>query len=234
MDEVTTTEPQPISEGEPSSQPTAPTEQPAEAAAENTQPTQTGDVDPVDGNAEADDTAAWLKNKGIDPSDPDAIKKAAELARNTEREFHKSRQEASAKLKDVAVDTVATGNPADDTLYRLQIRDSVRDFKDSLRDEGLSRAEIEQIDTKMAEVLVAKPYLAGDLDTAYALVKVEQSKDVIAAAEARGREAAKAEIARTSTATTLHGNASSAVKTDKSFSDLSIQEMEAKLGFVRR
>lgn len=67
-------------------QPTGEAQQPA---AQPTEPTQGQPV------AQADETAAWLQSKGIDPTDPASVQKIAEMARNSEKQMTKATQEAS-------------------------------------------------------------------------------------------------------------------------------------------
>lgn len=49
--------------------------------------------------AQADDTAAWLVTKGIDPSDPEAMQKLAKMAQNSEKLMSKATNEASELRK---------------------------------------------------------------------------------------------------------------------------------------
>lgn len=45
--------------------------------------------------AQADDTAAWLQSKGVDPNDPEAFQKIAQMAYHSEKQMTKATQEAS-------------------------------------------------------------------------------------------------------------------------------------------
>lgn len=49
--------------------------------------------------AQADDTAAWLQSKGVDPNDPEAFQKVAKMAYNSEKQMTKATQEASELKK---------------------------------------------------------------------------------------------------------------------------------------
>lgn len=49
--------------------------------------------------AQADDTAAWLQSKGIDPSSPEALQKLTQMAYNSEKQMTKATQEASELRK---------------------------------------------------------------------------------------------------------------------------------------
>jgi hypothetical protein len=218
MDEETT----PVVADEQSSVPATPSA--AESTGE-TQPTPQGADESV-AVTETDDDVEWLKKKGVDPTDPEALKKAAKIARDNQREFHQSRQ---TQLKDQAVANAQDEyiDPVMIQLQQMQVRMNVSDFY-------ASHPEAKELDGELAEVVKARPYLAQDLDAAYALVKAGKTDAEIKAAEARGRERAKAELAKSSTAGTPTSNASGAAPESKNFSDLSIKEMEAKLGFVRR
>lgn len=49
--------------------------------------------------AQADDTAAWLQSKGVDPNDPEAFQKVAQMAYHSEKQMTKATQEASELKK---------------------------------------------------------------------------------------------------------------------------------------
>lgn len=70
------------------------TAQPVEGA----QPTAAQPQEPVSQSqppAQADDTAAWLQSKGVDPNDPEAFQKVAQMAYHSEKQMTKATQEAS-------------------------------------------------------------------------------------------------------------------------------------------
>lgn len=70
------------------------TTQPVEGA----QPTAAQPTEPVSQSqppAQADDTAAWLQSKGVDPNDPEAFQKVAQMAYHSEKQMTKATQEAS-------------------------------------------------------------------------------------------------------------------------------------------
>lgn len=176
------------------------TEQTAEASAEDTQP----DPQVDESEAEKADTAAkheWLRNKGIDPSDPEALDKVEQKWREAEKGFHTQRQEAKSKLKDEAVIAVTGDDDVRSALAQVQVQLAVNDFYSA-------HPDARELDGRMAEIVQAKPYLAGDLEAVYALANADSLKDRLAAAEARGREAAKLEIAKSSAAASPKGNAS--------------------------
>jgi hypothetical protein len=74
------------------------TAQPVEGA----QPTAAQPTEPVSQSqppAQADDTAAWLQSKGVDPNDPEAFQKVAQMAYHSEKQMTKATQEASELKK---------------------------------------------------------------------------------------------------------------------------------------
>lgn len=188
MDETTTTE---IVEAEQSQAPA-----PAEAQETQTQAEQ---------QESTDDKAEWLRNKGIDPSDPDAIHKAAEAWRKAEQEFHKSRQQ-KGELQNEA-ETAARDLAGEDAVLArmnvLEMRQTVRDFFDNPNYPGAS-----ELEPQMAEIVRARPYLAQDLEAVYALAKQSKHEADVEAAKEAGRQEAKAQIAKASVAGTPRGNAS--------------------------
>lgn len=177
----------------------------AESTTENAaegQETQT-QTDPQKGAAEStDDNVDWLKNKGIDPSDPEALSKAAAMYRNAEKQMHEATQGAADKLRDAATEATTTGDEVTDRVSRLETELQVTRFYQK-------HPDAEQLDTELAELVQKKPWLAQDLEDAYTIVKAGKSDAALKAAEAKGREQAKQEIAKASTAGTPTGNASS-------------------------
>lgn len=149
------------------------------------------------------DHADWLRNKGIDPSDPDAVNKAAEAWRTAEQEFHKGRQTKSelGEQTEAATRDLAGDDPVLARMSVLENRQIVRDFYDT-------NPGAKDMDAEMAEIVKAKPYLAQDLDAVYALATKAKHDTELAQAREAGRNEAKAQIAKASIAGTPHGNAS--------------------------
>jgi hypothetical protein len=200
MDDTTTTDSQSAEASEETSQLEQAIDTTAEVAADETQTDTGSDSVPQ----ETDEDLAWLKNKGLDPTDPEFAKKAAQLARNTEREFHKTRQDAKSQLQEAATNSYTEDEYADPTAQRLQVvetRLAVQDFY-------TANPDAKDMDADMAKIVQAKPYLAGDLEAVYAIAKAGKYEADLKAAETKGRNAAKAEIARTSGAALPTGNAS--------------------------
>lgn len=55
--------------------------------------------------AQADDTAAWLASKGVDPTDPEAFQKIAQMAYNSEKQMTRATMEASELRKSLTQPT---------------------------------------------------------------------------------------------------------------------------------
>lgn len=183
----------------------------AEAPADETQPDPSGKDEPVEADAEAEPEAGtdehieWLKSKGIDPSDPQAMSKVASMYREAERAMHSARQEAKNHVSDASSEA-ANG----DDFLALKNKVTAMEFYQNHKG-------ADKYDEQIAQVIRERPTYKSDgsidIEAAYDMVRSQNLDAEIAAAEKRGREAAKAEIARSSTAATPKGNASSPVST---------------------
>lgn len=109
--------------------------------------------------AQADaEYAAWLATKSIDPNDPEAFGKVAQMAYNSEKLMTKATQEASELKKSMQTAPVDNGSGVDPTMQEF-ITDYKRDkminsFKES-------HTDWKQHEPKMAELLtqpVSTPY----------------------------------------------------------------------------
>lgn len=79
-----------------------PEEQHAEAVTTTEgEPTQTNTVseETTEQPTEADAVVTWMQKKGIDPTDPEALSKLANMAQNAEKQMHKATVDASALKK---------------------------------------------------------------------------------------------------------------------------------------
>lgn len=131
-----------------------------------------------------DDNSEWLKKKGIDPSDPDAINKLAKSAREAERAMHQKAQKASeleksmTTMSDESAEQVAeaTGQDPDviKRLQRMEVKDSIREFWDSNPDARNYEAKMAEIATTMG--LYGTP--ESILKAAYAQAKLGDSDGV--------------------------------------------------------
>lgn len=128
-----------------------------------------------------DDTSDWLKKKGIDPSDPEAITKLAKSAREAERAMHAKAQKASELEKTIESQSdeyaeqtaLQTGQDPEllKRVQRVEVQSAVRDF-------FTENPEAREIETEMIAELQKRPYLAGDLDALYKVVKASDLDSV--------------------------------------------------------
>jgi hypothetical protein len=183
----------------------------------------------------------YAKSQGLELDSPSAIK-AAQIAMKNQSEATRNYQRTSELEKTVTgvsdqyaeAEAAQTGQDPEllKTVRGLQIENAVNKFWNTplangdLPDKGLEQAMIAEVQ--------AKPYLAGDFESLYAtaLFKSGSAENVKSQAKRETLEA----LAHTQTAAVPRGNAtnSSMTPAEKPFKDLSITEMEQKLGFVRR
>lgn len=196
MEDTTTTDSLSTDSSEDTSQLEQAVDNAAEVATDETQ------TDPTESDSAPQETEddAWLRNKGVDPSDSKAV---AEAWRKAEQGFHQTRQEAKSQLQTAAASSYEEDEYADPMAQRLQVvetRLAVQDFYSS-------HPDAKDLDADMAKIVQAKPYLAQDLDAVYAIAKSGKYEADLKAAENKGRTAAKAEIGRASGAALPRGNA---------------------------
>lgn len=233
MDEETTT-PEPVETGAEIAQPvetesTAAVETPTESTEEQTS-------EPAEGASDEDaELSAWASKKGLE-LDSDNTRKAAKMAREAEKDFHAKRQQSSELEKaaaaisdeDAASTAQATGQDAAllQRVQRVEIRENVRDF--------WNQPDIDKAyEPAMIELLKTKPYLAGDLESLYATAVMKSGG--VAAVKSQGGRDALTKLAQNQQAAVPRGNATSAGQPQKKeFKDLSLAEMEKKLGTFRR
>lgn len=111
-------------------------------------------------------------------------------------------------------------------LQRIEIKDSVREFYDSNPDARKHEAD-------MIKELQNKPHLAGDLESLYATVVFK--KGGLDSVKTQTKQDTLRSLAQKQQAAVPKGNATqSGTPNKKPFSELSIKEMEAQLGFARR
>jgi hypothetical protein len=129
----------------------------------------------------SDDTSEWLKKKGIDVNDPEAITKLAKSAREAERAMHAKAQKASelektieSKADEYAEQTALETGQDPELLKRVQrveVQSTVRDF-------FAENPEAKESEQAMIAELQQRPYLAGDLDALYKVVKASDLESV--------------------------------------------------------
>lgn len=122
---------------------------------------------------QADDVTEWAKKKGLPLDDP---VKLANMVRESERKMHealgKSRELETAATQAQTLDY--TGDPNFDqyaaTVNQLLVKETVRDFFQE-------NPEAREYESKMAEIVLDRPHLQGDLDALYALARTDPSRE---------------------------------------------------------
>lgn len=197
---------------------------------------------PADSAPQVDDKLQkYAQSQGLELDSPSAIK-AATIAMKSQSEATRNYQRASELEKTVTgvsdqyaeAEARQTGQDPEllKTVRGLQVENAVNKFWNTplpngqLPDKGLEQAMIKEVQ--------AKPYLAGDFESLYATAVFKSSSTDNVRSQAK-RETLE-ELAHTQTAAVPRGNAtnSSVTPGEKDFKDLSIAEMEKKLGFVNR
>lgn len=237
MEEKTTTE-APVETG---AQEALPVE--AEQATAET-PVESEQKQELESGAEAlpekdDQLQKFAQSHGLELDSPSAIK-AAKMAMDNQAEYQRNRQKASelekslsTKSDEVAEQVAETTGQDPELLKRLQrveVKEAVRDFWGTTIGETLPDKSLEP---KMIEILGQKPHLAGDLEALYAEAVLKSGN--LNAVKSQGKREALESLAHKQQAAVPTGNATNpGIPKAKPFGELSIAEMEAKLGFVRR
>lgn len=127
----------------------------------------------TEAQAPVDDVQEWAAKKGLPLNDP---VKLAQMYRDAEKKMHEATEKAR-ELETVTAQVSSidyTGDPNIDnlteTVNALLVQNSVRDFFNS-------NPEAREYESKMAEIVMARPHLKGDLDALYALAKNDPSRD---------------------------------------------------------
>lgn len=185
-----------------------------------------------------DKLQSFAKGQGIDDISElsDREMKLLKVARDNQAEYQRNRQKASEleKAATVASDSYAETEAAKtgqdpEVLRRLQsmeIKGVVREFYDN-------NPEARQYDALMGEIATERPYLAGDLEALYATAVVKSGG--VAAVKSQGKREALESLAHKQQAAVPTGNATtSGTPKAKPFAELSIAEMEKRLGSIQR
>lgn len=183
----------------------------ATETAEAVTTTETPQEQEVTQEPSTDDNSAsnWLKNKGIDPTSPDAVEKVAEMARNAEKAMHAKATKASelekslTKTDEEAVSAYEIENNTQisetDKLVRgLVIKEQVRDF-------FTNKPEAKAYEAKMIEILGSKPHLAGDLESLYAVATIQSGS--LDAVKTQAKQETLESLAQKQQAAVPRGNA---------------------------
>lgn len=195
----------------------------------------------AEGEPQVDDKLQkYATSQGLDLDNPNAIK-AARLAMENQSKVTKNYQKASELEKaagavsdeDAKARAEATGQDPEllSRLQRVEVKESVRDFWNTPNEKG-ERPDM-SFESSMVKLLETKPYLAGDLESLYATAVMKSGG--VAAVKSQGKREALESLAHKQQAAVPAGSATtSATPKAKPFAELSIAEMEKKLGVVRQ
>lgn len=208
-----------------------PSEAPQDVESEETQ---------ADAPQADDKLQKYAQSNGIELDSPGAIK-AAQIAMKAQSAATRNHQRASELEKTVttASDEYAEAEAAQTgqdpellkTVRGLQVKDAVRTFWDTPLTNGTTPDRA--MEQSMIAELQAKPYLAGDLESLYATAVFKSGGTDV---KSQVQKETLQNLAHKQTAAVPRGNATNPGTTpkEKPFADLSIAEMEAKLGKVQR
>lgn len=246
MAEETTTE---ATEEVQAAQPQPDTEEQAEAVEQTTeetqetedssQPEETQEESPAEDTSDADKLRKWAEAKGLTLDSDNAVK-AAQMAREAEKAMHQKAQKASeleksTKIAEEQVPEDATEQQKDNIRARnLELRMDIRDWKDANPDKVGDEAKmVEVLGDPTKKALLQEGYLS--IDDVWKLAAGGDTTRT-ETAEQNGKTKALKSLAQKQQAAVPTGNAttSETKSKEKPFEELSVKEMEAKLGFARR
>lgn len=179
----------------------------------------------------------FAQSHGLELDSPSAIK-AAKMAMDNQAEFQRNRQKATelektmSTMSDESAQQVAEATGQDPEvlkrLQRMEVKDSIRDFWDQ-------NPEARKYEKEMAKIATESGlYGSADaiLKAAYAIAVANNQ----GAVKSQGKREALESLAHKQQAAVPTGSATNPGVTpkEKAFEELSIAEMEAKLGFARR
>lgn len=208
-------------------------EQPAEVTEES----QETEVTEETKEPSQDDNSEWLKSKGIDPTDPEAINKLAKSAREAEKAMHQKSQKASelektmGEMSDSSAEQVAEATGQDPEvlkrLQRIEVREAKRDFFSQNPDAAKYEKEMAKIATESG--LYGTP--DAIMKAAYAMAKTNDPTQ-----KSQVREETLKGLAQKQQSAVPRGNAvtTGAAPQEKPVSEMSIKEIEAKYGFAKQ
>lgn len=186
---------------------------------ESSQTSDTEDAGPDEAQAEADksedeDIKEWAAKKNLPLDDP---VKMAKIIRDSEKEIGRKGQQ-TGQLKE-AVDTANVSAGADD-MASLQNQVAALSFY-------VTHPEAREHEAKMVEILEAKPWLAGDLETVLLAAKGSSTTDAerLVAERQAGKKEALETVARSERAAPPRASAS----TRDTSGPLTIDEVEKRL-----
>lgn len=181
--------------GTPTMEPVASPSESAEAAPETEAqaPVEVAQAPADEPQGEVEDLDKFARAKGFDPAKlSEGERKALEMARNAEKRMHEATSKSRELEQATAQATIDyTGDPNVDalaqTVNQIVIQNTVRDFFSN-------NPEARNFESKMAEIVMARPHLKNDLDALYALAKSDPNRE--AEIEANGGRKALENLAQ--------------------------------------
>ena len=178
----------------------------------------------------------FAESQGLELGTPSEIKAASIALKarseatkqfNQKSELEKTMETVSDEVAEVNAQQTGQDPEVLKRLQRMEVKESVRDF-------WANNPEARAYETDMIRIVNEKPHLAGDFDALYATAVLQAGK--LDAVKSQGKQEALQNLVHTQTAAVPRGNATNPGTTPKSkpFNELSIAEMEAQLGKVRR
>lgn len=243
MDENTTTEEPVVTTGAEEALPVETTETAADNSAAEEKPNEDTGGEPAKAtDSLPDDLRSFAKGQGIEDVEnlSEREVKLLKIAKDNQAEYQRTRQKESQLEKTVqttAEETArehaeATGQDPEllERVARIETSESVRTFWATPLPTG--QIPDRSLETAMVQQLESKPHLAGDLESLYASALL--SSGAINSAQSQGGKAALQKLAHNQQAAVPTGHATTrATPQEKPFAELSIPEMEAKLGYHR-
>jgi hypothetical protein len=152
---------------------TALAEPAADQEAEPQEQQPNADEAPAEPPTKADENLAWLQKKGIDPTDPEAVSKIADMARNAEKKMHQSTVKASELEKSLQQDIQTADANGDEDLVSqlaqevqgLKLTQSVNAFFSTGSPEEV--AEKKGMEPAMAAIVTDNPQIGQLVKTGY-------------------------------------------------------------------
>jgi len=208
------------------------TDQPEQQTQEQPEATQQSDDD--------DDVLKFAQSKGS-KLDSDSARKFAKMAMESEKRMHQATQKSGeleksmVSMSDQSSEQVAQATGQDPELLKrlnaMEVKGQIRDFFDS-------NPEARQYESEMTKI-AAEAGLYGSaeaiLKASYAMARSSDT-NATASVQSQAKRATLESLAHKQQAAVPRGNATNSDITskEKPFAELSIAEMEAKLGTVRR
>lgn len=200
----------------------------------HTEGSESNDSGEVDNSNEAEapeidkDLAKWAEAKGISLDNEKEVK-IAQMARESEKSMHQTKQEKSELQKTLAPqeDYVAPPTPDSDVMSELQqvkLQLAVQDFYSR-------NPEARELDSQMAEIVQERPHLANDLEALYALTKTRVTSDQSESLKKEGGREALTQLANKQQAAAVKGSAvNSAPTTSETITAQNVDALIAKNG----